>query len=452
MLRKINPDRNAVRYASSAHSRVRERLAKDAVFGRRLSGSFLYGSYRRATAVGNIKDVDVVLLTDFNAAVDTPKKALNELEAALVRCGYKKSALAHQDKSIRVDDPLPDKPDATLTLDIIPAIQTGDSEAPLKVPSPKDKAWIRTHPKAHIRRTSLLNDEQHGDGMFVPLVKIMKWWWTYQCSVLQPKVERPRPKGFWIECLTAENFDQTQDTYAEHFIAVLQSIVLKFRHVSEVPQLLDPGLSGEIVRTKMTLPEFQRFMDAADASLELAKEALEETDKKRSAELWREVFGDIFPSPPVSHNLLEVKEIGLESYSHAQTTWWPPHPHSLPQIELRARLYDDGEPIGPYRSGEEILPANLQIRFTANIPCGTRFDRLLWQVVNTGDHARSEDGLRGKYLEARDRNNEASQNPRENWEHTAYTGRHWIQVFAISGNRCIAISPRFNVVIVNADA
>ncbi len=449
MLRQINPDKTAVGYATSAHTRVRDRLAKDAEFSKRLVDSFLYGSYKRHTAVGNIKDVDVVILTKFNNDSDDPKIALDELESALIRCGYKKSALIHQDKSIRIDDPLPDEANATLTLDVIPAVQTDGPNDPLRIPSPKDKAWIRTHPKAHIRRTTMLNDESHGNGAFVPLVKIMKRWWKHYCALHQPDVERPKPKGFWLECLTAENFDRSRETYAEHFIAVLESVLYKYRNATEVPKLADPGLQGEDIHTKMTLREFQLFMDAVDGSLETAKEALAEADKGISADLWREVFGDVFAAPTASGKVIEPQSIALKSIAHAQNKWWPSDRDALPTIQLNATLYDDNTPMGRYRSGEEVLYSGLKIRFVANLPPILKYDELLWQVVNTGDHATQENGLRGEYFHAHDVNFECSQSPRVNWESTKYTGRHWIQCFAIRGNDRVAFSERFYVVVVN---
>ena len=65
-LSNIEPNPETKKYAQEAHKPVREYLKNDEVFGEFFVDSFLYGSYARNTAVGDIKDVDIVVVTNFD--------------------------------------------------------------------------------------------------------------------------------------------------------------------------------------------------------------------------------------------------------------------------------------------------------------------------------------------------------------------------------------------------
>jgi hypothetical protein len=218
-LSAIEPDGKAVGYASEAHNRVRKHLEQDEKFKDYLEGSFLYGSYKRNTAICEIKDVDIVLLTNFDPSEEenTPQNVLRKVKDAINRHYNDSENQQYQRRSIRVDDPLPEEKDAHLTLDVIPAYASNGDSKPLLVPDRELKQWVPSHPMGHIKNAITLNNKDHGNGMYVPLVKLMKYWWRYQCELRQPDVERPKPKGFWVECLTAENFDQNQKSYARSF-------------------------------------------------------------------------------------------------------------------------------------------------------------------------------------------------------------------------------------------
>ena len=199
-LSNIEPDEDAVAYAQEAHKPVRDFLENDEKFGEFVENTFLYGSYRRHTAVGDIKDVDIVVLTNFDPESEehTPQKVLRKLKAALARHYDDPENPEYQRRSIRINDPLPERSDVSMTLDIIPAVAPNGDDAPLLVPDREVKAWVQSHPKGHIKATSELNRQEYSGSKFVPLVKMMKWWWKYQCQVRQPDLERPKPKGFWI--------------------------------------------------------------------------------------------------------------------------------------------------------------------------------------------------------------------------------------------------------------
>src|SRR5687767_4854969 len=108
-LSNVNPSPKMVEYAHSAHDPVRKFLESDEGLGKFIEGSFLYGSYKRRTAVGNIKDVDVVLLTTFDpySQENTPQRVLRKLKSILTKYYKDADNQDYQRRSIRVNQPLP---------------------------------------------------------------------------------------------------------------------------------------------------------------------------------------------------------------------------------------------------------------------------------------------------------------------------------------------------------
>ena len=397
-LSNIEPDDTAVAYAMEAHIPLREYLEDDETFGQYFVNSFLYGSYKRHTAVGSIKDVDIVILTNFDPESEehTPAKVLRKLKSALARYYNNPENTEYQRRSIRIDEPLPDRDDCKMTLDIIPAVALNGEDEPLLVPDRDVKEWIRSHPKGHIKHSSSLNRDN--EERFVPLVKIMKWWWKYQSEVRQPKVARPNPKGFWVEVLTGMVFDPAQHFYADHFIAVLENVSKKYSDKGEVPNLPDPGLEGEIVKTNMDLEEFEVFMQAVNESLELAKQARDETDNLKSSEIWQEIFGkEKFPLYSWEEKETRALTLPLGDYSHAIQPYWQEVRKSRYTVSIRACVCDPqtGKFLRELRNDGEILQPNQLIKFFAHTDVPGDYE-IYWQVVNTGKHAKLMGSLRGE--------------------------------------------------------
>lgn len=454
-LHNIEPTSEVVGYAQEAHEPVRKCLEEEDDFKQYVISSFLYGSYKRHTAVGNIKDVDIVILTNFDPSSEehTPHKVLRKLKAALARCYEDPENPEYQRRSIRINDPLPMHPEVEMTLDIIPAVAEGGDDEPLLVPDREQRKWIRTHPKGHIQQANDLNAYAYSRGRYVPLVKIMKWWWKYQCELEQPEVERPKPKGFWVECLTGENFDPQQQYWADHFITVLQSVAAKYRDANQVPELQDPGLPDEVIRTSMTLSEFQVFMSIVGNSLHLAKAAESETDKLKSSELWRELFGEKFPlynAEETEEARLEAARYSLADYRHVELPRWPERYRKAYKVRIDAYVYKDSIRLGGLNSNGRVLSSGLQLKYVAQVKVPPPY-QVYWQVVNTGEHARRENGLRGTFFKATEKSSQASNDQLVNWESTQYTGRHWIECFVVKDEICVARSGRFYVNIKNPE-
>src|SRR5512136_812058 len=87
-LRAIQPTLVSRRHAVQLHKTLTGRLASDKPFQDWYEGTFLYGSYRRNTAVQPIKDVDVCVLLGIKCDDHKPEAVVQRLRRVLERNGY----------------------------------------------------------------------------------------------------------------------------------------------------------------------------------------------------------------------------------------------------------------------------------------------------------------------------------------------------------------------------
>src|SRR5215216_1130720 len=108
----IEPDEGIQKIAQAADDPVREHLEGHWSSAERHVTTFLYGSYKRHPAEGDIKDVDLVVVTNFTMKTN-PVEVLEELGNSLAEL-YEEPDLADQRRSIRVERPLPEIPGCKL--------------------------------------------------------------------------------------------------------------------------------------------------------------------------------------------------------------------------------------------------------------------------------------------------------------------------------------------------
>ncbi len=124
---------------------------------------------------------------------------------------------------------------------------------------------------------------------------------------MNPTVSK-KPKGFVLECLSAESMSFTERHYGELFVGTLDTFVRTYAwHISQglVPAVADPGVSGNSVTKGLSFAAFEGFYNKAKAHAETGRQALDEGDAKKAVRQWRQIFGDRFPK------FGDAKETGL---------------------------------------------------------------------------------------------------------------------------------------------
>lgn len=290
LLGAINPNGEDVKPAVKAHTDLREFLASDDGLAKVYSDSFLSGSYARETSIAPIKDLDVVVLTNYDRATTTPRVALNALRRALRKKYTGDDETVPNRRSILVD-----LPDTTLTMDVIPAIASGDRDQHIWVPDRALNEWIKSHPHGHI---TLATDRHQASSeigdrhLYKSTVKLLRWWRHRQLQGLR------HPKGFLIEILCYEWTPVYASEWAEAVLTTLDGIAAAYdayRNASEPPEIADPAVPGEVLRTKMSARDFTRFLDRLDDGRAKLQKAIESEDNCESAQIYRELFGEEFP-------------------------------------------------------------------------------------------------------------------------------------------------------------
>jgi hypothetical protein len=340
-LQEIRPTKAMRDQLINGHKTLRERLNADADLRPIVISDFLQGSYRRYTAVrpkgDKRSDVDIIIVTKIEENEYSPKDALALFEPFLDY--YYKGKWHRQGRSIGIEM-------SNVELDIVPTSAPSEQEhgilqsdavtsddniveardwrlhrswlapehrmrtnarllleeaavesewkvQPLRIPDRDADMWDDTHPLEQIRWTRDKNSRCNSH--FVNVVKCIKWW------RLEHYAEPVHPKGFPLERLVGEHCPDSIESVAEGIVKTLEGIVNSYAELVLVkgkPKLPDYGVPSHDVFQRITAEEFGAFYDQVKAGAGLSRRALDADDRIESGNLWREMLGSKFPSPP----------------------------------------------------------------------------------------------------------------------------------------------------------
>src|SRR5215218_1712687 len=288
----IEPPAHRLAVAKDIPNEVRRYLKDSGDFETVDPHSRLTGSYKRHTAVHNIKDVDFLVFVHYEGEKPKPTDVLKELRAALddlpetLGYGGRAQTLRGQRRSVHVEFD-----DEDFHLDVVPALIPNGTDAKLLVPDRTWARWVDSHPLGYGKALSELNAAS--GKKLVPLIKMFKHWRTFQ-------MQRNRPKSYWLECLVYRHVDRgwvTTDSksYAELFTDLLRSVHGRVRDKLDnggVPTIPDPML-GNNVAFNWERSAFESFMRRLDESIGWAEQALRKDQDQldEAVELWQKVLG-----------------------------------------------------------------------------------------------------------------------------------------------------------------
>jgi hypothetical protein len=108
-------------------------------------------------------------------------------------------------------------------------------------------------------------------------------------------------------------------------------------------------------------------------------------------------------------------------------------------VKVRGYYSQNGFQRQEFKSNSQPLPKHCSLTFEATTTAGGTF-KVYWQVVNTGDEAKSVGGLRSGFCEGLTERGGLVQK-----ENTLYKGSHWIECFIVVQDFCVARSGEFVV-------
>jgi hypothetical protein len=290
LLKNIEPPQNRQYAAVEVSERVREFLKNHEDFPTSDPYSRLSGSYRRHTAVGDIKDVDIIVKVDASLeespglVIRNLKNTLNSLPDALGLKGHSEIKQSRRSVHVYFED-------KDFHLDVVPAIVPKEIDQKLYVPDKSWGKWIESNPIGYCRHLSELNDKYN--GKVVPLIKLVKHFRDYNMKIM-------KPKSYWLESLVvyhvkSGSIDMSQPI-AEIFRDLMSAIYNKFapllgRDDEATPHIPDPMLGNDI-SWNWDRTHFETFMNRVKEAKEVAAKALETGNQEEAIKLWQSVFGD----------------------------------------------------------------------------------------------------------------------------------------------------------------
>lgn len=251
-------------------------------------------------------------------------------------------------------------------------------------------------------------------------------------------------------------------------VNLLSRILAEAKDSSGNLQIVLPVEPRNDLLYKMTSLQNEKLREKMLALKEDLVEAIPKRDFNDALSILAKHFGDDFPitTGTAKAAIIVVNKPKLGIY-YGYTDYGQNVPsgdiHLQGYLKLRNQISEV-----PLVSDKKILSPGHYLCFKASYDGD--YDSVRWQVVNTGQHALSEyssgknsNAFRGQLDEAKvpntnpskySRNNDQykkSNNPWETWEHTQYTGKHWIQCLAFKNGVCVAKSKKFFVNIYNPE-
>ena len=248
----------------------------------------LIGSYKRNTAVQDLKDVDILVFIDGEEADYTPTEILDLLRRALNDYPSSESSTRKQTRSVRIR-----LTDVDVDLDLVPAFgYTSDNSQPLRIPDSDADCWVSTHPLRYEELLTALNQEH--DSRVKPLIRLFKVW-------RNENFVYKKPKSYWLEVLVYDairaGLVRPEEGHPQALRDVLKYAVDKlgvWTDLGIAPTLNDPVL-GLSITGGWPIEHWQSFVVKLRSALETADRALAETDDAKAAEQWAKLFGEAWP-------------------------------------------------------------------------------------------------------------------------------------------------------------
>jgi hypothetical protein len=427
-LAKISLGDPQVPRMDSAARTVSDFLCKS--YGLPSDGVFLQGSYPNGTAIEPVAggEYDVDLIAVCCDGTDGPDAALSELERRFRADGRFANRVKRKNPCVRLEYAGDDVGD--FHVDVVPSRRPVLVAAPLEVPR-RGGDWKGSAPTQYTAWC------QAQGPRYIRTVKMLKRWRAEQQSV------RTAIKSIVLQVLIAGAMPQIGGD-AARIAATIETLHSQFGLMTAPPTVWNPVLGDENLAASWSQESFESFKAELAEAADWVAQAQRSEDPVEASDIWRELFGDDFPTSTPDELGLVVGDI-----SHAETPaarGWLELPDERYGVSIRATVQRGKrrQARRPYRSDDGVLFAGHRLHFTAHVTAPNHVD-VWWQVANTGAHARSEAGLRGEIFRGHDIDGNTLPDQQENWESTAYTGSHVIRAMVVRDRRLLATSEWFRV-------
>lgn len=393
----------------------------------------LQGSCANGSAIepvnGGEYDVDLVCVIPYSDV--TSDAALDNMTAVLSANGmYEARLTSPRAACVRLE--YAEDEVGKFHVDVVPVRKPGSAGAPLDAPRRRE-GWHGTAPSEYTEWCRVQG------LLYLRTVKVLKRWRDENQQV------HTAVKSIILQVLVAQHMPRSSSSVAEAVATTLRRMHVALVPLDSPPRVPNPVLSSEDLARRWTGGEFAEFVAELAEAVSVLDEIDKATDIDDVSSFWSDLLGSGFPTA-MSADLGLV----LASEGHARTPeqeGWIVSLDPRYRIEIAAfasRHSGSRAVYRPYISDAHPLLAGTTLRFRAKT-AGPGDAEVWWQVTNTGGHARDSGSLRGGYFLGKELSGERTADPRDNWENTAYTGKHWCSATLVRDGIVVAQSNRLFV-------
>jgi len=260
--------------ANSRKDRVVSLLEKDF----EILDAFATGSIPKYTAVKGYADLDVMVVLHYSKHIQgkLPSTILENVRSSL--SGYATRTRKNGQAVTLSYETWPD-------VDIVPVSRVSNSDGTVNyynVPDMNREEWIKSRPRKH--STDMAEKNKVCGDNFKKIVKMIKWWNHQHSSYME---------SYHIEVIALKTFDSeindvTWGIYSFFKKAVEEVTNYTFHEGDMVDDYLDYNDRQEVINRLKTAEEKSRNAWYLTYN--------GKTDDKKAIEIWKQIFGDKFPS------------------------------------------------------------------------------------------------------------------------------------------------------------
>lgn len=249
--------------------------------------SFLTGSYARNTIIRPIDDIDLYVRVHYGMhAMDKSPLSILRLIAASIRDRY------HRNTRVDVDSPCVVVRFRDYKFEVVPAVVYDDAPYLYDIPAPGSKTWMQCYPNVPSKWLSSCNHVNN--GMFIPMIKILKQW---------NRTQKIGLKSFHLEMLTERVFSAIAEirSYPQG-IADWMYCVKEWIFGNDRPFIPEPGhaykhVDEYLYQNRILLFRMRRRLEAYLKKAERAWDFHVRGRSGAAKRIYRGLLGPMFPAP-----------------------------------------------------------------------------------------------------------------------------------------------------------
>lgn len=434
----VNLNKSRVDVAESGIEIMKTFIENNDIFQSIFIDAVPQGSFRQQTIIKPVdsgKDFDVDLLLEMKK-VDgwEPKDYLLKLGDEFRKTDRYKNLVDtrhHKERCVTIDY------ESDFHIDLVPAIRTTEG---YKIMNKKTNQFEPTDGDGYADWFAKQNDVM-GNKHLIKVTRLLKY--------IRDRFEKFEIKSILLTTLLG-NMVNSSDAAVGHYADIKISFVTLIGRLDSflranpnIPTIKNPALECEDFNRKWTQEKYSVFRAEINRISKISIEAAHDNDQGESLKKWQKIFGDNFTCVTEDDVITpeENAEIYLGDYSHREMPSWPKAPEGSVEI-VKCRV--GGRANADISSNSWAIPSGLDLTYIAKVTGVNGSYEVFWQVVNTGDHAKEVDCLRGNIEKPKDPNF-----PLQQAESSGYTGKHWIQCFVVKNGFLVAESKPFFLNVVN---